>query len=256
MFSLLLTSHLISDFVFQPSSIIDLKKRSLLKGNLTHMVIIGFTQGLTILYFKLLIEINLLDLLLILVLVTVSHLIIDLLKSLLYNKLRKRPRMDFWVFVLDQVLHLTILYLISLTVQIDISNYNFTLYAISIYIFTLLVANYTIDKLWEIINEKNSKNNETKENETSEISGIIGIVERGIILTGMILGIYESIIVVVAIKSLIRLKDNKIKSDYYILGSLMSLLFVFIGFTLFKSLIELNDVSSILLEFLKLVEYK
>lgn len=240
-------AHLLSDFVFQTTKMVELKKDKKIRGFLYHFLtvfLVTFALSALILKdygdsFRSLIDSELLNSLIYNLIfsfiIAFLHIIVDLIKELIANN---SPKRDLYMFFLDQIIHLGLIYTVwnyitgyFTTVPVDTGSYsNYLrieklLIIIIVYLLVLFVAAVLLEKVLklldvELINEKDSK-----------ISRYIGIIERALIVTLVSFGYVSSIGIIFTAKSLARyreLSENRFV-EYYLLGTLASLLIALIG---------------------------
>ncbi|OBT12081.1 hypothetical protein A9264_02780 [Vibrio sp. UCD-FRSSP16_10] len=214
--------HVVIDFYLQPKSWIqdkhDKKERSI--KLYIHSSIHALVSSIPILF----ITTNWYTIICMLIIIGVSHYLIDLVKTYLGKKLR--------YFLLDQILHITVLVAVALHVSpldlsistmtdiiITKSNLAIALAYIVIYQPTSIVIGSVLSKYTPGVNEENE----------DLISGgvVIGYLERTLILTFTITGQFSVIGFILAAKSIFRFgelnnsKNHKL-TEYVLLGSLLS----------------------------------
>lgn len=208
----LLLAHLLADFLFQSKKMVENKKWFSLEM-LFHILIV-FT--LTLIFSK-----NLY----ISLIISFLHYIIDGIKI----EINKKKLSKTIIFTIDQVLHVAVILIcwssyfgisntVLKTVLLPLNNYNVSLIFLS-YFLVSTPFGYFIGLITKRF--QNSKNNENK---TDKNGFLIGIFERIIILTFMILGEYSAIGFLITGKSIIRFsaKNEDIKSEYVLLGTMIS----------------------------------
>lgn len=213
----LLLAHIIGDFYLQPQKWVDDKANRKLKSPK--------------LYFHIAIHIGLLFLILwdvslwkMILVIGVSHCIIDALKLLIQNKHNRR-----WLFFIDQLLHVLILvaafYLhsnVAFSIQ-DIVNEQTVLITFCLLFLTLPVSIImkTIFLKWDI-------SKLTEGNESLEDAGkYIGILERLLVFIFIVSGHWEAVGFLITAKSVFRfgdLKESKQRklTEYILIGTLIS----------------------------------
>lgn len=171
--------------------------------------------------------------------ISLSHLIIDVLKWILVKKVDKiNENMESIVYLSDQIAHLIFIFIASVFVasKCDSLNafYNITYIfkvigisefkALSSILLILLVwkpANVTIKKVlsaYKPIEESVDKADRSA-------GGFIGFLERIIILLFLSINQYSAIGLVLTAKSIARynkISENKEFAEYYLLGTLLS----------------------------------
>lgn len=156
-------------------------------------------------------------------LIAFSHFTIDLIKSYKPDNLK--------TFVMDQLAHLTILYVISLyfdkngldfislfSTMPNIWGCNFTDFAITL-LLCLKPANILIKKVLERYSIGNS--NSCKE--IKNAGALIGNLERVLTFILVVFGQFEAVGFVVAAKSILRFKEtDTAKTEYVLAGTFLS----------------------------------
>ncbi|MDS0524531.1 DUF3307 domain-containing protein [Clostridium sp. SHJSY1] len=273
-----LISHLIGDFVFQTDSIARGRNSCDYKGftrmkrssffNLIHGGIHGITLYILIIFFDFISFTDLKPSFGLILPITLTHFLIDLLKpifisiphiySLLINKLFKlinigsynikynRYKINFVIFIIDQLLHISaifIIFKITLGLTIDciynfINSLPFTtnihdkiLVIILIIIFSTYAAAYFSKALLDSLKNdyeftiNNILNNEKTLKEEARNGGFtIGILERLFIILGIVMNHPTIIPIVLTVKSIARYKkfSNDSFVEYYIIGTFFS----------------------------------
>src|SRR5690625_782661 len=150
------------------------------------------------------------------------HLIIDGFKPLL----RRIPKLNPYLFYLDQLLHLLVLTLvvyafdywigINPTFEVD---FNFKiLLMITGYLFCLKPTNIFIREVF-----KSTDIQVSSDNEMPNAGKVIGILERILTLTLILVGQYSAVGFLIAAKSILRYRsDETLKSEYVLIGTLLS----------------------------------
>jgi len=205
----LVLAHLISDFWWQPTKWVkDKEQRKIRSGYLyLHVLVTGFTAilfvGLN--YWKVVLAI------------TISHAIIDVLKSY--------ARPNFKNFAIDQILHLIVIavcWAVTFNYQPDMKmvqafyeNSKFWVFAAGVFFLTLpasIIIAY-VTKQWAVpAGLKNA-------------GKYIGIIERVLICLLVYKGQYEAIGLLITGKSILRYNSNneEVKTEYLLIGTLLSI---------------------------------
>lgn len=249
-------AHLLADFVLQTQKMIQDRQSPntvfMIKGNLRHSVVHGLLSSVLLFYY-----IGILYTFLIGLLVFVSHMVIDLVKSLI---LKKRPyfKYNFLVFLVDQVIHFFLLFIIAQFVgsKGNVSNlatsiwnkvkpFFYGFHYISYEERILLCIALIILALWGVgvfirIFVEGMKFKPYKRAlqlniliaENSEDKGVrdggflIGILERLVIICAVVTNMTNLIGFLVTVKSIARFKkfDDDGFVEYFIIGSFMSII--------------------------------
>lgn len=252
---LLMIGHLLGDFYFQTNKMVEKKKESFWSTAL-HCFIYAIAMWLVLFLATGEIRKYILPTLII----GILHLVIDGIK-IGVNKVCKAPKWQLAVFVIDQIIHILILFLASRYLVIE-PNMRWNLGLIEeiwikkpIAIFVLLfcgkpaavIVSLVFGLIPETIVEAENQNGdvtekqnndarttENKKKESAKIGSWIGILEREVILILGLFGEYEAIGFVIAAKSLARHSqfDNKAFAEKYLVGTLLSTLIAIFGIVL------------------------
>ncbi len=238
MISLGLIALFLADFIFQSEKGVQLKNENILKGNLYHalqvLLVYVFTFSLVFIEvrkFTLFYELGISILVLV-----ILHFIIDAFKCYLIKEWKNDDKADFWLFLADQFLHIVWTILILENINYFLSEKTNHLYfIIALFMGVILLGDHIIRKAFKAIKLKNYAK---REEEIKGIGSLIGKIERTIIFLMFILGHPEIIIAVIGIKSIARFPElnqnnGEKNNDYFILGNLLSLLIVIIGYVLY-----------------------
>lgn len=211
----LLLSHVVADFILQSKTMLENKTwRS--RNMVTHIAVVFLATLLFSLSFK------------IALVVAFTHWLIDSCKAEM-QKLNKYK--EHTLFVIDQCLHLlVILYLWAFTFDLyqrcikalllPFQNYKISLYILA-YSIVIWPLGYLIRfALHKMVPPTNADNIERG-------GKLIGQFERIIILTFVLLSQYEAIGFLITGKSIIRFadKNSEVKSEYVLVGTMMSYAF-------------------------------
>lgn len=256
-YAIFLLAHLLADFLFQPDSLINLKESSHKKGKFWNKGIFWHSliqYGTTLLLLAVYGELWV-DTLLAASCVFICHYLID--RSKFQWKLN-----EFWKFILDQLAHYVIIYLVLWMFRLVIIPQALPAYLvafgqkalpISLGSKILLGAILVICLIWvsgQLIKvimktlqlrpfEENLSNTATQMPQPSETitpaplgrkepqTGLyIGWVERALIGIFMVMAIHTSLALLATLKTLARFKqlENRANAEYFILGTLLSIL--------------------------------
>lgn len=210
----LVLAHFIGDFVLQPSQWVSDKKKRKLKSKYLYIhSLIHFSLLLIILQFQK-------KYLLAILIISVSHFIIDALK--LHFERKKYAKL---YFALDQILHLTVIWLVV--------NYfypfSFKLSeAAQTKLLLLLTSLVFVTYVTAVILKISLSNLNPEKKEKSNNAGkYIGILERLFVFLFIAINFWEGIGFLLAAKSIFRFGDLREKRDirlteYILIGTLMS----------------------------------
>ena len=239
--AILISIHLLADFLFQ-TSIYSEKKRKMLKPLLLHCFIyfiIFEIVLLPILQFK--------KLFLLGVIISVLHFLIIFTKNKLEKSFPQR-RLQIWIFSINQLIHFFIIIVIYyiLNLENSVSNLyvklrayeNFKIIILYISVFSIIFepASVFIRKLFTSISSKTYP----KENlEELKAGNIIGKLERIIIAILLLNNQFGVIGFVLTAKSIARFKqmENRDFAEKYLIGTLTSFLIVLISIFILKGLL-------------------
>lgn len=265
---LMLISHVISDFIMQTKDIVELKSNLKLKGFLQHGLGLTFTSIPILLFIT---HDSLVKLLTCIAGIILIHLALDFGKEAIQRYAKTKNVSGKWyaiAFVIDQILHIIVIIWLTHSIELSLNSLNRwisdvllfgnavtydNLKAIFIIIYVSFSGAYFIPLIFDIVYEKINKytdvlNDILKDEENRKAHAFIdeaktgkwiGILERILILVFLFLNEFSAIGFIIAIKSLARFKlmENKVFSEYYLLGTLLSLVYTMIGFNLFNYLL-------------------
>jgi hypothetical protein len=224
---MLLLAHLLGDFILQPTALLKKKKQvlwnalhSLIQGALAYLLLASWNEWLVP------------------VLVTTSHFLIDLGKQRL-------KRNSLAIFLIDQLLHLTIIALVTwlLLIPKGVSIWWFTFLppvavkvaaCIAAIILLLPVGGIMIGLFVQPYQQqiKDHYQNEKKKPIEGLANGgkIIGWLERALIFIFVLAGQFAGIGFLVAAKSIFRFgefkeSENRKEAEYIIIGTFASFLY-------------------------------
>lgn len=267
----LLISHTISDFILQSRTLVEGKSKFKVSSYFKH----GLGLLMTSIPILILLDVQSWDdVIRIIFLVIFGHLIIDLTKEKTNHKIKSSPNRVYFnlqLFILDQIAHIGLIIIMSQGIILEYNSVNQYLLenffnndkGISAkdlkVIFEIMYISLSgaflipliFDCIYAKINRYSEKLNEILKKDISadEHSFIdevktgrwIGILERALIVIFIIINQVASIGFIIAIKSLARFKmmENKIFSEYYLLGTLFSVAYTLIVFILFERIISI-----------------
>lgn len=231
LFTILMIPHILGDYYFQTDKIAS-KKEKELKWVIYHSVIYGIVNFLFIKFIFKTIDFNIIALLI------VSHAIIDILK---YYCLEKASSIN--IFVVDQLLHLLIIFIVTFYCLNQGASLNFNEYITQFFsilnvsmietwslVLKILLIHKPINIFIAFFMKPYKKCNKDDKNDI-KAGRIIGTLERIIMLFFINIGQYSSIGLVLTAKSIARYdKISKSQSfaEYYLLGTLLSTISVLI----------------------------
>ncbi|MDV5975894.1 UNVERIFIED_CONTAM: DUF3307 domain-containing protein [Streptococcus canis] len=161
-------------------------------------------------------------------LIMVSHALIDWLKPKVANILKWKKE---WVFLLDQCLHIAICLFAGLRLAVaPLPNWLPTPFLLTI-LFILLITKPT-NIVFKLFFGKYQPDQGEKMDTIMGAGATIGNLERIVIGICMIMGQFASIGLVFTAKSIARynkISENPAFAEYYLIGSLFSILSVFIA---------------------------
>jgi hypothetical protein len=230
-FILFLITHLLGDYVFQPYLLSE-KKKQKIKFILVHALIYTAISSLAVILIE-----GILINILYPIIIFAWHFLIDFLR-VRFDKKFIGVRKQFLSFVLDQALHIVILFFLvkdldaTDTSSIGISLYDwfarnldpmtldYFLKLVLAYLIVLSPSSIFIKHFFNLILKK-----ELCDDSENKVGSIIGKLERSVILTLGIMGLYTAIALVFTAKSIARYKqlEEKDFSEKYLIGTLLSL---------------------------------
>lgn len=245
-YTLMLLSHTLGDYYFQPQAMAKLKSRSTWYV-LIHAGVYAAVMFLSVLLYPCRAYFNAV------IIAAATHAMIDVIKQLILNHYAKLSiltvRQDRLAYLIDQVLHMTIILACAfltkaweggnsaaltalseeLPVVIGIDGYEL-LSIVCALLAVMKPANAFIQKV--LVTEK--PNDETRTR--LRYGGRIGSLERIVSVVMMYLGQYAAIALVFTAKSVVRFKDfeNRDFAEYYLYGTLMSVVTAVAVFALLK----------------------
>ncbi|ACR80364.1 MULTISPECIES: DUF3307 domain-containing protein [Kosmotoga] len=248
--------HVMADFIFQSDNIADEKRRMCVKALFVHWLAVFVTLFILLLAydFKVVFWYALW--------LSIIHITLDLFKAL-FEKVGS-PARELFLFFIDQIMHLVVIvfFLPIFTFELN-ETFSKTMSSISkyagielsqlpvekillvaiIYIYVLFGGAVLMRKLINFIYRKEDGSLERIAGSSSVLKNVktgkvIGIFERAIVLTFYITGNVASIAFVIAAKSLARFKNfaEKDFAEYYLIGTLASVLIAMIGGIILKCL--------------------
>jgi hypothetical protein len=209
-------AHLLADFIFQPQSWSDIKRRRVFtKQHFFHFIIVwvlaylfsfdfGFWKAALI--------------------IAIVHLLTDIVKSWLYLKNSGKN-----YFFIDQFIHvITIIGVVVLYDQLYDIQFIMKIEVKAIAIITAFIlctkpANIIIKNAFDFfsIQAPTEENDNQNKNDLPNAGKLIGIAERLIALALILLGEFEAVGLIIAAKSILRLSGTP-KSEYVLVGTLLS----------------------------------
>ena len=239
--AILISVHLLADFLFQTSAYSE-KKRKMLKPLLLHCFIyfIAFEIVLlSILQFK--------KAFLLGMIISVLHFLINFTKNKLEKSFPQR-RLQIWIFSISQLIHFFIIiamyFILNLensvsNLYINLQGYeNFKTIILYISVFSIIfeLASVFIRKLFTSISPKTYPKANLEE---LKAGNIIGKLERIIIAILLLNNQFGVIGFVLTAKSIARFKqmENRDFAEKYLIGTLTSFLIVLISVFILKGLL-------------------
>lgn len=234
-----LLAHILSDFYFQTDSMAR-KKDNSFKYIVIHSMVYGFITLIIVKSIFKNIENMYLEI------IIISHFLVDTIKYYLkkngFIKIYQKH-----IFIIDQIIHITIIMVVSYFMIISGKNYEYNLMTLDILnvigiisiqsVIILVVQILLVHKPTNIfiVNmiqtyKPNDKENESTEN-TKKAGRMIGTIERIIMLFFILIKQYSSVGLVLTAKSIARynkISEDKEFAEYYLLGTLLSTICVLI----------------------------
>lgn len=234
-------AHLLADFTFQPAELA-LRKTKSFSFLVIHSIIYAVTFSIAFFLF-----LDFKSAFLPYIVIIISHFLIDWVRKPIDEKSSKKV-IPFISFLVDQILHISILVLLSIIFDLSTKTNQFYeniqkweyFNKLIVYILILITiwdpAAVFIKKLFAyIINE----NTCTSEENDSRIGRIIGKLERVIIAALVLCNQLSAIGFVLAAKSIARYKqlEDKNFAEKYLVGTLTSTCIAFITAIILRHLI-------------------
>jgi len=233
-FLLLLLAHFIADFMLQNTTMAN-KKLNSCAVFLRHCLIYAIVIAIVVSFYGTLIQIVLFSLL-----IALSHFIVDATRIMLQKRCSKPEKRELNMFIIDQFIHITILFVASFYMPEKnfigqfINDFNYTYLNINLFAVVVITTAYVIclqptgvfvKKIFLQIGYQKFDNDE--ENKSGFL---IGVLERICILTLAIIGQFTAISFVIAAKSLARIKqlEDKDFAEKYLVGTLLSVVIALI----------------------------
>lgn len=211
----LLLSHFLGDFIFQPASWVKDKDEKKYASKYLYLHI-----GVHILLLAIATQFSL-NYWLGILCIGISHLIIDLLKTMLKNKLKDRT-----LFFLDQVLHLAVIAAVIYAYHPYALPFHY-LHKPEVILFILFII--LVTKVSAIIMKTIISNWKIEDNENSleNAGAYIGVLERILVFVFIISDHWEGIGFLLAAKSVFRYGDlsktnDRKLTEYILIGTLIS----------------------------------
>ncbi|MGI1691566.1 DUF3307 domain-containing protein [Thermoanaerobacter uzonensis] len=223
--TLLFLSHGLSDYLFQTDSIVLKKRKGLIEGFAKHFLIVFVLNLFLLPFFKF-------KAILPLTLLSFVHVIIDYLKY----KITKTD--NVYSFIVDQILHFLTIYFISLKLVdgfcfLPPEIYSKTFAVLCVYIYVIFGGAIFIKYVLL------SPNIHVSKVEITSSGKIIGMLERTLMVTLIAVNQMAAASFVIAAKSIARYKelDNKDFAEYYLIGTMLSMLIALFGGLLIKAIL-------------------
>ncbi|MGB5418134.1 DUF3307 domain-containing protein [Algibacter sp.] len=213
----LILAHLIGDFIFQPNKWVLHKETHKHKSKYLYWhILVHLVALIVVLQFEF-------KYWLALVIIPISHYVIDVIKLHLMPKLNNRL-----LFGLDQMAHLLIIALVVRIYQPYVIDIN-TLFTpqILLFITSLLCITKVSSIIMKTIISKWDLSEYTKEASLADAGAYIGILERLFVFMFIITNHWEGVGFLIAAKSVFRFgdlskaKDRKL-TEYILIGTLLS----------------------------------
>lgn len=239
-FIILLLAHILGVFYFQSQKLSEQKEKSLSKV-LLHGIIYSLVCLIVI------IPVINIWLIIAAAFISITHLIINLLKLMIVNRFNKvNKEITRIIYIIDQIMHIIFIFIASIFVALNSSSLNISPWIDNIFkvmeinklqalswLLLILIAwkptNITIKKA--LSSYKPVENNE--EETVINAGSFIGFLERMAILLFLSINQYSAIGLVLTAKSIARynkISESKEFAEYYLLGTLLSTIFAIVSF--------------------------
>lgn len=234
---LLITGHVLADFLFQTSPLVERKKEG--RALLAHSAIAFLSHATLLLPFVEWVSTQLVRVLVLLALLASLHALIDLAKIRWKSRSGDSPHL----FIVDQVAHVLVVVVVWHLWRLwlgeglevtpgplapdDLAPLSASFVVVSGYVLNGNGAAALIKLFlsrFPIVEQANKDNPQT---DIQQMGRTIGILERMLVLSLVILGQWQGVGWVFAGKTVARFRelDNRAFSEYYLIGTLSSLLF-------------------------------
>lgn len=165
---------------------------------------------------------------LIIIILSSSHYIIDTISCCLNKKFKQTP-----IFIADQILHICILFAINKLFDFNCAflQYETVIKIILVSLFIILPSSIIVNKLFQDLFPNDEKG------KIFDVGSIIGILERILVLIFACFGDFAAIAIIITVKTWARSGDLKGGNDFrnkYLLGTLASLVLALIAFLIYK----------------------
>ncbi len=222
-YTLMLLSHTLADYYFQPKCIAELKSKSTWYV-LIHTTIYALVMLLGVFLFPCNEYLNSV------LIAVITHAIIDIVKQLILNHYAKigelTVRQERLAYIVDQILHMVIILFSafisrngngSLAIMEEVNGYS-VLSLVCVLLSVMKPANVFIQKI--LVTEKPDEKRRTM----LRYGGKIGNLERLISAAMLYFGQYAAVALVFTAKSIVRFKDFEDRefAEYYLYGTLLS----------------------------------
>lgn len=217
LFLKILLAHLLGDFVFQPEKwVLDKMAKKHRSVYLYWHLLVHLLLLLTILQFDA-------DYWLGIVMIVLSHGLIDLLKLHLQSKIDNRVN-----FFLDQIAHVSLLVCVaSMYVPMEFSSAWIFNSQTTLFLVAVVCVSYVSSIIMKVLISAWKMDEENESDSLKNAGKYIGILERLLIFGFIILNQWASIGLLIAAKSVLRFndlsrsKDRKL-TEYILIGTLLS----------------------------------
>ena len=236
----LLVIHIICDFYLQPKKWVDSKKQKTYRS--LELYLHSLLHGFALLIPAIVLDFDWYSISCLVAIVAISHYFIDLWK------VTRRHNHKFSYFVVDQILHISVLAIIAfhmtdgLTIETIINHEKFSNVVMIVFAY-LLILKPTSVIIGSILQKYpiSGTNNETDANGLVAGGKLIGYLERVLILTFTLVGSYAAVGFVLAAKSIFRFgelnkSNDRSLTEYVLIGSLLSVVIT----TLLGTIISLS----------------
>ena len=230
--TLVLICHFLGDFHLQSQKLADQKKQKF-KALVIHLFWVGLPLLLTACFlhselrgyfFK----------------VWLAHALIDFIKYLITKRGLVRESWEKYIFILDQILHLTAIFCLfgayrGLMVITDIPLSDYPTYPVLNVFLFLLIISKPVNILFKLFFRKYQPVGEEAAGTVEGAGALIGQLERLIMGIFLLFGQYAAIGLVFTAKSIARfdrISKSQAFAEYYLIGSLFSIISVLMAYAL------------------------
>tara|TARA_R110001583_G_scaffold93777_1_gene237008 strand:- start:33846 stop:34571 length:726 start_codon:yes stop_codon:yes gene_type:complete len=234
----LLLAHIIGDFVLQPQKWVKSKEKKKVRSPYLYLhILIHAVMLLMVLQFNIKYWLGI-------IIIIVSHFIIDLIKLYLIKSINNR-----WLFLWDQIAHLLVIVgVVNIYATFKINIAEIYSPKILLFIISILFITSVSSIIMKIVISKWEIKGNSKGKSLNDAGQYIGILERLLIFVFIISDNWEAIGFLLAAKSIFRFgdlskSDDRKLTEYILIGTLLSFGFAIaigVGYNYLMEIINLH----------------